>query len=149
MRAQAGATSDDSIVPGTWLPYNEVRFTKAVASGKVVVIDFTADWCIICKVAKRTILDKDPVRARFQQGDVVLLEGDCTSKRSAASAKLKALEQTGVPALAVYGPGLDPSKPPLIYNSYLPETIVSAVETAKGPGAPKVRVAEAPPAASH
>jgi thiol:disulfide interchange protein len=141
MRAQANAGGDASIVPGAWLPYNPARLKAALASGKVVVADFTADWCINCKVLKRTILDREPVRSRLQKDDVILLEVDCTSKTSPGSAFLKELKQTGVPVLVVYGPGI---KDPLVYNSYLPDTVIDAIQQAS----PKVRVAEsaAPPA---
>jgi thiol:disulfide interchange protein DsbD len=132
-RAQMGAANDGSIAPGTWMPFNDTRFKAALATGNVVVIDFTADWDINCKVPKRTILDHDPVRTRLQKGDVILLEADCSSKTSPGSAYLKALGQTGVPTLAVYGPGVDK---PLIFNSYLPDTVIAAVETAKGAGSP-------------
>lgn len=131
--ASAGSAGidDGEFVTGAWIPYTEARLNKALAAGKVVVCDFTAIWCVNCKVLKRTVLDRDPVRSRLQQDDVVLLEVDCGVKTSPGSAFLNRIKESGVPVLAFYGPAIDRANP-LKYNAYLPETVLAAVEAAKG-----------------
>ena len=35
---------------------------QAVADGNVVVVDFTAEWCITCKMVEARILNPQPVK---------------------------------------------------------------------------------------
>lgn len=126
-RTRGEARADDSIVPGAWLPYNPRRLEKALASGRVVVVDFTADWCINCKFLKRTVLDSDSVRGRFERDGAILIEVDNTSRASPGWDYLRSLGRTAVPTLAVYGPGVES---PLIYNAYRAETVLDAMDRA-------------------
>src|SRR5436190_3688252 len=68
-----------------WERYSVARFEQARAeNNKVVVVDFTADWCLTCKFLKSTVLDRNPVRKRTDAQDVVLFEADVTSKADPA-----------------------------------------------------------------
>jgi thiol:disulfide interchange protein DsbD len=128
--AAAGGSGHSVLVTGAWLPYTPELLEKARAAGKVVVVDFTADWCINCKFLKRTVLDRDPVRGAVTNGDrVVLLEVDLTSRKAPGWKYLESLGQTGIPTLAIYGPGL--SKP-ILLNAYTPDTVISAMAKAAG-----------------
>ncbi|MCC6676806.1 MAG: thioredoxin family protein [Phycisphaerales bacterium] len=129
IRRATAVQSDDSIVTGAWLPYTPARFERALASGKVVVADFTADWCINCKFLKRTYLDRDPVRARVQKDDVILIEVDLTSKSAPGWRFLADLGRSNVPTLAVFGPGVTD---PILYNAYTSEHVISAIDRARG-----------------
>lgn len=129
LRRSVAGESDDSIVPGAWLPYTPARLEKALASGKVVVADFTADWCINCKFLKRTYLDTNPVRARVQKDDVVLIEVDLSSKSAPGWSFLADLGRSNVPTLAVFGPGVSQ---PILYNAYTADHVLSAIDRASG-----------------
>jgi LPXTG-motif cell wall-anchored protein len=124
--------ADDAIVGGAWLAYTQARLDKALASGKVVVVDFTADWCINCKFLKRTVLDRDPVRKRITGDNHVLLEVDNTSSSAPGWKYLADLGQTGVPTLAIYGPAVNK---PIILNAYTPATVIDALDRAAGTNA--------------
>ena len=120
-----------------WEPYfsrpdSEIRgaIDTARQKGQVVVVDFTATWCVNCKVLKKTVLDSNAVKAAVTKNGVVLLEADLTSKKTPGWEYLFSLGQTAVPTLAIYGPGLDK---PLIYNAYTPEVVVDAIKRANGP----------------
>lgn len=128
LRRSAASESDDSIVTGAWLSYTPARLEKAIASGKVVVADFTADWCINCKFLKRTYLDSDVVRARVKD-DVILIEVDLTSKSAPGWKFLADLGRSNVPTLAVFGPGVST---PILYNAYTSENVLTAIDRAGG-----------------
>jgi thiol:disulfide interchange protein len=127
--AEGGGGGDDGLVAGAWLPYTPERVAKARAADNVVLVDFTANWCIICKSWKARYLDTDPVRARLRELNAILIEADTTSKNSAASKYLQELGQTGVPTIAVFGPAL---KEPIIFNAYTSETVMNALNAAAG-----------------
>src|SRR5262249_46680804 len=100
-----------------------------VAEGKVVVADFTADWCINCKVLKRTVLDSGQVRALVEQTGAVLFEVDLSSKKAPGWRFLNDLGYSNVPTLAIYGPALPK---PIFLNAYTTGTVLDAIEKAKG-----------------
>jgi len=103
------------------------------------VLDFTAEWCLNCKALKAGILDRDPVKSLLHQDDVVLLEVDLTSRTDPGWDMLKSLGQTGIPLLAIYGPGLPPDHP-WLSNAYTADLVAEAVASARG----AERLTEAP-----
>lgn len=112
-----------------WLPYEPATLAEAVDSGKVVVIDFTADWCINCQVLKATILDRDPVKGELRSEGVVPLIADLTSTKAPGWGRLSELGRTGIPTLAIYGPGLDE---PWVSNAYTSDQVLKALADARG-----------------
>jgi suppressor for copper-sensitivity B len=103
-------TGPDSDQHSTWITFVPDGATppqavaKALAAGKVVVVDVTADWCITCKVNKAAVLDRDPVRTLLAQPDVVALRADWTRPNAQISAYLAAFGRYGIPFNIVYGP---------------------------------------------
>lgn len=102
MKARAVAQSGD-VPTGVWLDFSPELFKAVRASGKPVFLDFTADWCINCKVFKSLILSKDPTLARLANSNAVLMEVDCTSTNAAGWEMLKELGRTGLPTWVLYG----------------------------------------------
>lgn len=114
-----------------WNPYTPELASKAMDSGKVVVMDFTAEWCLNCKALKAAVLDVDPVKSTLGGEDVVAITVDLTSRSDPGWDRLSDLGQTGIPTLAVYGPGLDGG--PWIANAYTSGQVLEAIERARGP----------------
>ena len=44
-----------------WIAYEPGILETIKAEDRVAIIDFTADWCINCKVLERTVLETDAV----------------------------------------------------------------------------------------
>lgn len=112
-----------------WLPYEPATLTEAVEGGKVVVIDFTADWCINCQFLKATILDREPVKTELRSEGVVPLLADLTSTKAPGWARLSDLGRTGIPTLAIFGPGLSE---PWVASAYTSEHVMEALDMARG-----------------
>ena len=127
--ARAATGESDEYVAGAWNDYTPARYEKALADGKVVMVDFTADWCINCKAYKRLVLDRDPVLSRIQRDDVVVFEADTTSKTDPANDLMDDLGIAGIPHLAILGPGL---ASPLLSNSASGSEVVSRLDRAAG-----------------
>lgn len=89
-----------------WTPYSPELFEQARQAGRVVVVEFTADWCFNCKTLEVTVLDKPRVIERLAGKDVTALRVDLTSSSNARGwALLRDLGSTGVPLTAIYQPG--------------------------------------------
>lgn len=112
-----------------WEPFSQETLDQSLASGKVVVLDFTAEWCLNCKTLEATVLARNPVKPLLLSPEVVPLVADLTSTSAPGWDKLKELGQTGIPLLAVYEPG-NPH-PIWLSNAYTPTQVVEAIERAK------------------
>jgi suppressor for copper-sensitivity B len=111
-----------------WQPYSQAALSNSLISGKVVVLDFTAEWCLNCKTLEATVLSRNPVKQLLLSPEVVPLVADLTSTSAPGWDKLKELGQTGIPLLAVYEPG-NPD-PIWLSNAYSPSQVVDAIEMA-------------------
>lgn len=116
--------------PIDWIAYTPDRFEKYRSEGNVVVVDFTAEWCLNCKALEAGVLHRPEVAGLLQSEGVVAMKVDLTGNNGPGQAKLKSLNWVGIPLLAVYGPGLDE---PLKYDTYTAEVVKSAVEKARAP----------------
>lgn len=135
--AGGGATAavDQSIKARNdfWVPYTEELFQERLAAGDVVVLDFTAEWCLNCKALEAAVLSRDPVKSLLLGPGAVPMKADVTSTSASGWDKLRELGQTGIPTLAVFGPGLPE---PWIRNAYTPDQVAAAIEAARGGAAP-------------
>jgi len=113
--------------PINWTYYTPERFDEAVARGDVVVIDFTAEWCLNCKVLENTVLNTDAVSTLLNSRGVTAMKVDLTGNNVAGADKLNSLNWTGIPLLAIYGPQLDT---PLKYDTYTPDVVIKAIQRA-------------------
>jgi thiol:disulfide interchange protein DsbD len=114
-----------------WLPFTEASYAAALDDGRVVVIDFTAEWCLNCKALKALVLNRDPVKSLLR-GDagVGAMTADLTSVQAPGWEKLRALGQTGIPLLVIMGPGLES---PWMNNGYTAGQVLEALEAARKP----------------
>ena len=79
----------------------------ARASGKPVFVNFTADWCITCKVNEQTSLNSEAVQAAFEKAGVVQLTGDWTNGDPAITRALAEQGRNSLPLYLWYTPGAD------------------------------------------
>jgi thiol:disulfide interchange protein/DsbC/DsbD-like thiol-disulfide interchange protein len=103
-----------------WRPFSKSTLDEALAAGKPVFIDFTADWCLTCKSNERFAIDTPSVRQAFLKRDVVALKADWTKGDPAITQILKQYGRAGVPMYLIYPSGIKEGQPVL-----LPELITS------------------------
>lgn len=125
---EARSESGGSYARGVWNEYTPAAFKAARDAGHVVVLDFTAEWCINCKVLKASVLNRDPVRTALGSSDVVSFTVDLTSTEAPGWQMLRDLGRTGIPLLAIYSPGTDE---PWQANAYTPQQVMDALEAAR------------------
>lgn len=88
-----------------WEPFSHEALDRAMADGRTVLIDFTADWCLTCKVNEKTVLADADVEAKLHEYNIVTLKGDWTRKDPVISEVLRRHNRSGVPFYAVYPAG--------------------------------------------
>jgi suppressor for copper-sensitivity B len=107
LRGQAvpALQADSSSVTGLWQPFDESSLHRLVSSGKVILVDVTAAWCLTCKVNELAVLERPPVADRLRNSDVIAMRADWTRPDPAVTAYLQSFGRYGVPLNVVYGPG--------------------------------------------
>jgi len=87
-----------SVEQMAWQPYQENIYSTAIKSGKPIIIDFYADWCIPCKeMDKITFTDPGVIKLSDQFN---LLKVDLTSSASPEVIRLKdQFDIKGVPSI--------------------------------------------------
>jgi thiol:disulfide interchange protein len=94
------ATSTDG-----WSPWSEAHVAELRAQRRNIFVDFTADWCLTCKVNERAALSSERVRATLAQKKVELLRADWTRADPAITHVLESFGRSGVPLYLVYVDG--------------------------------------------
>ena len=86
-----------------------------------VFVNFTAAWCITCKVNDLVALSSDKVRAVFEMNNVSYLEADWTNEDPVITRALAEYGRSGVPLYLLYAKGNSSAR---ILPQILTESIV-------------------------
>ena len=105
-------------------------FEIAQNENKVVMVDFTADWCATCKFLEATVLNTKKVNDAVKQHDVTFMVADWSNPSDDISKVLKSLGANDIPIYAIFPPG-DPYKPIVLNASSIKvANVVAALEKA-------------------
>ncbi|MEM9798032.1 MAG: protein-disulfide reductase DsbD domain-containing protein [Pseudomonadota bacterium] len=88
---------------GRWDVFDMAVLDDHVATGAVVFVDVTADWCLTCQANKRLVLQREGVSEAL--ASTVAMQADWTRPDPIIADYLKANDRFGIPFNAVYGPG--------------------------------------------
>lgn len=77
----------------------------ATASGRPVLVNLTADWCVTCKINERAALSSPRVAKAMREANAAYLVGDWTRRDDAITRELQAHGRSGVPLYLLYRPG--------------------------------------------
>ncbi len=116
---------------GVWQDFSADRLATARATGRPVLVDFTAAWCLSCQVNERVALRTESVQRAFAVRNVVLLRADWTSRNAEIASVIASYGRSGIPLYVLYP--ADPGKPPELLPTVLTSGIVvDAIERAAG-----------------
>jgi thiol:disulfide interchange protein DsbD len=90
-----------------------------------VFVDFTASWCLNCKVNEKVTLSRADVLEAFRAKGVTLLKADWSDGDPVITAELRKHERVGVPLYVLYTPGQSPVRFPEILK---PQTLLDALD---------------------
>jgi thiol:disulfide interchange protein DsbD len=107
-------------------PYSDARLAELRAQHRVVFVNFTADWCLSCKVNERFTLHSQRVRDAFAAANVTWLEGDWTRYDPAITRVLQNFGRSGVPLYLLYTNGDQPQVLPQVLT---PAIVIQALKT--------------------
>jgi thiol:disulfide interchange protein DsbD len=116
----ASQVSSDKI---DWKPYSQQALQEALKTQQPIFVDFTADWCLSCKVNERVALNIDQTQKLFERHQVIALKADWTSRNPEVSEALAAYGRAGVPFYLFYP--ADRSKAPVILPEILTPSIIA------------------------
>lgn len=120
--------AEDPGPPIDWVAYDTGVLERLAEEGEVVVVDFTADWCINCKVLEKTVLFTDAVSGLAEEG-VTFVKVDLTGSNPAGEALLAEAGRVAIPALLVRGPD---GRETLNSEAYTVAQVLGAVARARG-----------------
>ncbi len=96
-----------------WEAYSPEKLGAYRAQGRPVFVDFTAAWCVSCKVNETVIFHSDEVKKKLTELGFVLLKADWTNEDPMITQALNAFGRNGVPFYVVYPRGKESAAMPL------------------------------------
>ncbi|MGD9685132.1 MAG: protein-disulfide reductase DsbD family protein [Candidatus Obscuribacterales bacterium] len=128
--ATAGVTQTVDAI--AWEKFSKEAVDQGLRDGKVVFIDFTAEWCQTCKFNEATVLNTDAVKAEFDKHGVLALKADWTLNDPEITALLRKFQRSGVPLYVVLSPHR-PDQPIILPELITKQLVREALETASRP----------------
>ena len=125
----AGVTRELGMDHGriAWVRYSAQALEQAKHDGRVVLLDFTAEWCLNCKALEKAVLDRTEVAAAISQPGVTALKVDITSRSSDGWNLLHAYDRVSIPLLVVQKAD---GTVTLKSDAYTPEQVLTALKQA-------------------
>jgi thiol:disulfide interchange protein/DsbC/DsbD-like thiol-disulfide interchange protein len=133
-RAAVGATTTaaaQELEPLAWRPYNLAAIEGELRGGRPVLVDFTADWCITCKVNETVVLEDDRVRDELERLRVATFKADWTLYDEEIRQVLASFGKAGVPMYLVYRPEA-PGDPEVLPELLTVDLVIDALRQAAG-----------------
>lgn len=90
-----------------WEPFSKSRMVELRQEGVPMLIDFTADWCAVCKWNEAFALDTDEAASFVEKNNFVPMIADFTHEDPEIQELLKHFGQDSVPLTVIVPPGAD------------------------------------------
>ncbi|MEW6272791.1 MAG: thioredoxin family protein [Thermodesulfobacteriota bacterium] len=101
--ATATAVGEHDLYGNAWRPWSAATLAELRAAGSPVFVDFTAAWCLTCKVNEHVVFSSPEVRDAFAERGIALLRADWTSRDDEITRALASFGRSGVPLYVLYG----------------------------------------------
>ena len=100
--------------------FSDEELAKRLAKGPVF-LNFTADWCITCKVNERVALKTKNTLNLFKEKEIFYMEADWTNKNKLIAEKLESFGRSSIPLYVFYP---ERNKQPIILPEILSESVI-------------------------
>jgi thiol:disulfide interchange protein DsbD len=108
-----------------WQPYSPQALAEARQAGKIVLIDFTANWCLNCKYVDLTVFHDPRTLEAIKQLDVVTMKADLSDDHAIGWQLRNSLGSDGIPYTAIYLPNAD--QPIGLASIYTTDTLLTVL----------------------
>jgi thiol:disulfide interchange protein DsbD len=125
------AVADVSPPETSWRPYDLAAIGEELGRGRPVFVDFTADWCITCKVNESLVLGDARVKSELARLDVATFKADWTLYNEEIRQVLASFGKAGVPMYLVYDPNA-PGDPKVLPELLTVDGVIDALRGAAG-----------------
>lgn len=129
-----------------WKEFSNESLNASLRENRTVLVDFTADWCLICKQNEKLALNRQETLEFVQQHKIVPLLADYTKESPVIRDWLERFGTDGVPLTVIF-PANRPDKPIVLHGPYLQSTLLEkleeAVQTSQASAEPTRRTAVA------
>jgi thiol:disulfide interchange protein DsbD len=88
--------------------FSAQKLSSLRSEQRMVFLNFTADWCITCKVNEAIALDQDEVKKVLDEKNIIYLKADWTRKDPEIASMLASYGRTGVPLYLLFPSQGDP-----------------------------------------
>lgn len=114
--------------PEGWLPYSYTAFRQAKERGDLIVVDFTAEWCLNCKAVEKLVLRTEEFTNLIKTPGVSAFIADITTGREEAMEFKNNTPEFGggIPILAIYQP--NEPKPVIFQGLYSLGPVMNALQ---------------------
>jgi thiol:disulfide interchange protein DsbD len=123
-----GGVSFTSEGPIQWIHYTPDKLAQAKADNKIIVLEFTAEWCANCKALEQSVLNTKTVADLLNSDEVAPIKVDLTGNNTQGNMLLKQMNAVAIPLLVVLTPD---GRVTLHTDSYGAGDILTAVARAR------------------
>ena len=114
-----------------WKPYSQQAFSQARATGRPVLVEFTANWCGNCLALEASVYHDKKTAQAIHDHSVILLRADLTSENAPGWPVVNQLNPGGgIPLTAIYSPNSD--EPIKLTSLYTTQNLLDALDRASG-----------------
>jgi thiol:disulfide interchange protein DsbD len=112
-----------------WEPFTIETLESHLKENKSVFIDFTAEWCLTCKVNEKTVLADQAVISKLKEKNIITMKADWTNRNETITRLLQKFGRSGVPLYVLFPAG-KPTEPIVLPEVITPSIVIDAVEKA-------------------
>ena len=127
---KADAPTDIDEMP--WEPFSEARMIELRNQGVPMLIDFTADWCGVCKSNEMWALNRKPTVEFVRENGIVPMVADYTQEDAEIRKWLERFGVQSVPLVVIF-PSDKNEKATAISGPYTMDGIIQRLEKAVSP----------------
>ena len=128
-------TPHESLI--AWQKFSPQELERLTSEGNTVLVDFTADWCLSCKVNLHTAIETEDVKRLIETNKVVPMLADWTKGAPEVTKALESLNSKQIPVLAIF-PARKSAQPIVLRDLVTKGQVLSAIEKA-GPSTSDVK----------